>query len=58
MKDNHKYRVSVYLGKADYNNCKGMADELGIPLATMLRMMLTMGFEMVKAYEKGDENNG
>lgn len=67
MQNNHKYRVSVYLGKDLYEKIETMAKFMGIPVATCTKILLSTGFEMasameqsfVKSLEKGEtENNG
>lgn len=39
----HKYRVNVYLGKDLYDTINGMAQFMGIPLATATRILLETG---------------
>lgn len=45
-KSEHKYRVSVYLGKDNYETLSGMAAFLGIPLATATRILLETGVKL------------
>lgn len=51
MKDNHKYRVSVYLGKELYSQIEQMAKALDIPMATTTKLLLSTGFELSKTLE-------
>jgi hypothetical protein len=51
MKDNHKYRVSVYLGKELYSQIEQMAKALNIPVATTTKLLLNTGFELSKTLE-------
>ena len=51
MSDNHKYRVTVYLGKDLHDQLSEMANFMGIPLATATKLLLKTGFEMSKALE-------
>lgn len=64
MKSNHKYRVSIYLGKELYEKIETMAKFMGIPIATATKILLSTGFELsnameqsfVKSLEKGEGN--
>ena len=51
MSDNHKYRVTVYLGKELHDQLQTMADFLGLPLATATKLILKTGYEMSKALD-------
>lgn len=52
MKSNHKYRVSIYLGKELYEEIETMAQFMGIPVATATKILLSTGFELSKAVEQ------
>lgn len=52
MKSNHKYRVSIYLGKDLYEEIETMAQFMGIPVATATKILLSTGFELSKAMEQ------
>lgn len=52
MKSNHKYRVSIYLGKELYEEIETMAQFMGIPVATATKILLSSGFELSKAVEQ------
>lgn len=52
MKSNHKYRVSIYLGKELYEEIETMAQFMGIPVATATKILLSTGFELSKAMEQ------
>ena len=56
-KTKHRYRVSVYLGKENYEQLEGLAVALNIPVASMTRVLIETGFQVAKAIEKGDQNN-
>lgn len=49
----HKYRVSIYLGKELYETLGVLADEIGIPLASLCRVLLQTGKEFADTIEKG-----
>lgn len=51
----HRYRVSIYLGKETYQQVERLAIELGIPVATMTRIILDTGLQISKANEKGSD---
>lgn len=52
----HKYRVSVYLGKELYETLSGMAKFMNIPLATATRILLETGVKLGSALDnKGTE---
>ena len=51
----HRYRVSIYLGKETYQQIERLAIELGIPVATMTRIILDTGLQISKANEKGSD---
>lgn len=57
-KSNHKYRVSVYLGKDMYTRFEAEAKALGVSVATMTRIILETGFQVAKNLEKGGALNG
>lgn len=53
----HKYRVSLYLGKDLYNTLNGMAQFMNIPLATATRILLETGVKLGSALDaKGSED--
>lgn len=53
----HKYRVSLYLGKDLYNTLNGMARFMNIPLATATRILLETGVKLGSALDsKGTED--
>lgn len=56
--DKHKYRVSIYLGKDNYNMLKEYAEVLALPLSTLCRVIFETGIEISKTIEKGDKPNG
>lgn len=58
MKDNHKYRVSVYLGKELYSQIEQMAKALSIPVATATKILLSTGFELSKTLEPSIKKGG
>lgn len=57
MKTNHMYRVTVYLGKDNYGRLQDLAQAIGMPIATVCRLLLSMGISMGEQMEKGDRNN-
>lgn len=60
MQDKHKYRVQIYLGKEMYEKLEGMSKFMGIPVATVAKLILNTGFELSNVLEtqmkKGLEN--
>lgn len=60
-KSNHKYRVSVYLGKELYDELDKSAKIMGVSLSTLCKIVLNTGYELSKSLEnrmKGGINNG
>ena len=49
----HKYRVSIYLGKENYELIKDLGNMLGLPVGTMARIILETGLQISKTMEKG-----
>lgn len=60
MQDKHKYRVQIYLGKEMYEQLESMSKFMGIPVATVAKLILNTGFELSNILEnqmkKGLEN--
>ena len=56
-KTKHRYRVSVYLGKENYEQLERLAVGLNLPVASMTRVLIETGFQVARAIEKGDQNN-
>lgn len=60
MQDKHKYRVQIYLGKEMYEKLEVMSKFMGIPVATVAKLILNTGFELSNVLEtqmkKGLEN--
>lgn len=54
----HRYRVNVYLGKEAYDQMKDLADVVGLPVATMTRVIIETGLQIARQVEKGEKNNG
>ena len=54
----HKYRVSIYLGKENYEDLEKIASKMMIPVATLCKIIFATGLEMSKQIEKGATNNG
>lgn len=57
-KSNHKYRVSVYLGKEMYARFEEEAEAMGVSIATFTRILLETGYQFAKGLEKGGKDNG
>ena len=57
MQDKHKYRVQVYLGKELYEKLEELSNFMGIPVATVAKLLLKNGFELSNAIEKKMELN-
>ena len=57
MQDKHKYRVQVYLGKELYEKLEELSKFMGIPVATVAKLLLKTGFELSNAIEKKMELN-
>mgnify|MGYP006348438809 CR=1 FL=1 len=45
------YKVQVYLGKEIYEKMERMAKFMGVPIATMTRIIINTGFELSSAME-------
>lgn len=56
MKTNHKYRVNVYLGKELYTKMDNLSKDIGVPLASMLKMLINLGVDF--ADNMGGKFNG
>ena len=56
-KTKHRYRVSVYLGKENYEQLESLAVGLNLPVASMTRVLIETGFQVARAIEKGDQKN-
>lgn len=52
MQDKHKYRVQVYLGKELYEKLEELSNFMGIPVATVAKLLLKTGFELSNAIER------
>ena len=57
MKPNHKYRVSVYLGKDLYNELEEMGNAVGLSVATMAKIILTTGKQVADSLDRKDVMN-
>ena len=42
MQDKHKYRVQIYLGKEMYEKLEVMSKFMGIPVATVAKLILNI----------------
>ena len=56
MKDNHKYRVSIYLGKELYNKLDVLSNELHITISSLAKILLQTGFTLGDAIERSITN--
>ena len=56
-KPKHRYRVSVYLGKENYEKLEALAIGLNLPVSSMTRVLIETGFQIARAIEKGDQEN-
>ena len=52
-KTNNKYRITVYLGKENFEKLSKISEMLGIPLSTTTRILLQTGIQIGEALEKG-----
>lgn len=52
VKKEHKYRVSIYLGKELYEQIKLVAEFLGLPIATTTKILLQTGYQIGNAMEQ------
>ena len=52
-KNNNKYRITIYLGKENYEKLSQISEMLGIPLSTTTRILLETGMQIGEALEKG-----
>lgn len=57
-KSNHKYRVSVYLGKDMYSRFEIEAEAMGVSVATFTRILLETGYQFARGLEKGGKTDG
>ena len=51
-KNNNKYRLTLYLGKENYEKLSQISEMLGIPLSTAARILLETGMQIGEALEK------
>ena len=58
MAKEHKYRVSVYLGKENYELLCKMANLMNMPLSTLTRVMIDTGIMLSQIMPKEGANNG
>lgn len=49
---NHKYSVSVYLGKENYQMFDTVAKTLKMPIATLVRLMIDTGIQFSKLMDE------
>lgn len=57
--DKHKYRVSLYLGKENYQKLEVIASALMIPVSTLCKIIFATGMELSSQFEKkGGVDNG
>lgn len=54
----HRYRVNVYLGKEAYDQMQELANVVGLPVATMTRVIIETGLQIARQVEKGEKDNG
>lgn len=52
MENKHNYRVSVYLGKLNHARMNSMAQQLGMPIATCVRLIIENGLAMVDVLDR------
>lgn len=52
-KNNNKYRLTLYLGKENYEKLSQISEMLSIPLSTTARILLETGLQIGEALEKG-----
>jgi len=57
-KTKHKYRVSIYLGKENYEQLEKIANMMAIPVSTLCKIIFATGMEVSKQIEKGGYDNG
>ncbi len=58
QQNKHKYRVSIYLGKDNYEELQSIAEKMMIPIATLCKIIFATGLELSKQIEKGALSNG
>lgn len=51
-KASNKYRVSVYLGKENYQQLEPMANMFGVSISAMVKIIFDTGMQIVKVTEK------
>lgn len=52
----HKYRVSLYLGKELYETIYGVSQFLNLPVATTTRILLETGVHLANSLDKQSVN--
>ena len=57
-KNNNKYRITIYLGKENFEKLSQISEMLGIPLSTTNRILLETCIQIGEALEKGVNLNG
>lgn len=50
--NSNKYRVSIYLGKENYETLEPIAELFGMNVAQLTRVIFDTGLQLVKATEK------
>lgn len=58
QKAKHKYRVTVYLGKENYQKVEQMAKLIDVSPSTLVKMMFDFGMQVTDTMEKGRQQNG
>lgn len=57
-KAKHNYRVTVYLGKANYEKLKQCADILNVSVAAITRLMIDSGMQLADLLESEAKKGG
>ena len=47
----NRYTVHVYIGKENWSKLSAIAEQIGVPLATLCRILLTQGLEVGEEIE-------
>lgn len=56
MTSNHKWQVSVYLGKERYQQLDEMAKVLNVPVSQLVRVMVVTGMSLADLFTSKEES--
>ena len=54
-KSNHKYRATIYFGKAIYEDLEKMSNQFGISVTTLATIIFKTGWEISMSLDRKEE---